>query len=135
MKRYESRHCENKNVSFLKIGLVLLSMIIIFGCMPIGPMAMAKNNNPLNNSPALTSGSVTPSIGTTTTTFTYKVTYSDRDGDSPITYCVIIDGKWYSMTYVSGNMTLGALYQYKTTLSAGNHNYYFYLINIGYSSF
>jgi hypothetical protein len=78
------------------------------------------------NTPVLSQGSVSPSTGTTSTTFTYQVTYTDADSDPPVIKRVYIDGTPYSMSYVSGNYTSGALYQYNTKLGLGNHTYYFY---------
>ena len=78
-----------------------------------------------NTSPTLTFGSVSPSSGTTSITFTYEVTYTDADGDAPSYVKVYIDGTGYSMTKISGTYTGGALYSFSSTLSAGSHNYYF----------
>ena len=81
---------------------------------------------PTNNAPILTSGSVSPSSGTSSTTFTYEVTYTDADGDAPSYVKVYIDGISYSMTKISGAYTGGALYRYtKSPLSSGSHTYYF----------
>jgi len=82
--------------------------------------------NQTNAPPSLVNGLVSPSSGTTSTLFTYTVTYSDPDGDFPYVIRVIIDGQYHWMTYVSGDNTTGALYQYQTTLGAGTHNYYFW---------
>jgi WD40 repeat protein len=78
-----------------------------------------------NHPPALSSGSVSPSAGTTRDTFTYEVTYSDPDGDPPAYVRVCIDGTAHAMTYVSGTYSGGALYRYQATLPAGSHTYYF----------
>ena len=79
-----------------------------------------------NIAPSLISGSVFPTSGTTDTTFTYEVTYSDANGDAPSYVRVYIDGTWYSMTNVSGTYTSGALYRYTTnSLDTSSHNYYF----------
>jgi hypothetical protein len=78
-----------------------------------------------NSSPTLSSGSVSPSSATSTTTFTYEVTYSDPEGDAPSYVKVCIDGTEYSMSYVSGSYGAGALFRYRTTLPVGSHTYYF----------
>lgn len=79
-----------------------------------------------NTAPTLSSGSVSPSSGAASSTFTYEVTYTDADGDAPSYIKVYIDGTGYSMTKISGTHTEGALYRYTTsTLSVGSHTYYF----------
>ncbi|NHI94984.1 MAG: hypothetical protein EAX96_21015 [Candidatus Lokiarchaeota archaeon] len=83
---------------------------------------------PSNNAPELSEGSVTPSYGMTSTTFTYYVTYSDVDNDAPMYVRVAIDGLTHDMSKVNpGDTTYtdGCQYQYSTTLSASTHNYYF----------
>ncbi len=79
-----------------------------------------------NQPPTLSSGSVNPSSGDTSTTFNYYVTYTDSDGDTPTTKYVYVDGFPHMMTKISGDYTSGAMFKYSTTLSAGSHNYYFY---------
>jgi hypothetical protein len=78
-----------------------------------------------NSSPSLSGGSVSPSSGTTSTTFTYQVTYSDADCDAPDRKDVVIDGSSYRMTPVSGDYRNGKVYKYDKKLSAGKHNFYF----------
>jgi len=79
----------------------------------------------VNHPPELNSGGVDLDIGDTSTIFTYAVHYYDQDGDSPSTRNVYIDGSQHTMSLISGSATNGT-YRYQTTLSAGNHNYYFY---------
>jgi len=78
-----------------------------------------------NQAPILSSGSVSPASGTTSTTFTYSVNYSDPDGDTPSTKYVYIDGNPYIMSFSSGSASNGTYTYRKTNLSAGSHNYYF----------
>ena len=78
-----------------------------------------------NQSPVLSSGSVSPSSGTTSATFTYEVTYSDADGDTPSYVKVYVDGSPHSMTKVSGAYISGATYRYTSSLTTGSHSYYF----------
>lgn len=79
-----------------------------------------------NQPPSLSSGSVSPSSGTTGTTFTYEVTYTDADGDVPSYVTVYIDGTGHSMSKTSGTYAGGALYRYTTSsLGTGSHTYYF----------
>ena len=82
--------------------------------------------SPPNQPPLMANGYVTPSSGDTSTTFNYYVNYRDSDGDAPTTKYVYVDGSPHAMTKISGDYTPGATFQYSTTLSAGNHNFYFY---------
>jgi len=83
--------------------------------------SMSYNNNP----PSLSSGSVSPNSGNPDATFTYGVTYTDADGDTPPYVYVYVDGSAKTMTKISGAYSSGTLYQYTTTLSVGSHTYYF----------
>jgi len=78
-----------------------------------------------SSTPILSAGSVSPSSGTTGTTFTYNVTYQDNDNDAPSYVKAYIDNTGYSMSKVSGTYTGGALYSCQTTLSQGSHTHYF----------
>ncbi len=81
----------------------------------------------VNHAPVLVDISVSPSNGTAGDTFVFTVTYVDPDGDSPMSVSVIIDGKQYSMTEVSGrNSTMGIVYVYKAKLGPGAHVYSFF---------
>lgn len=77
-----------------------------------------------NYIPQLSNGSVNPTSGDTSTTFTYSVDYYDPDGDPPTISYVNIDGVDYTMTLSSGTNANGT-YTYSTQLSPGNHSYYF----------
>jgi hypothetical protein len=88
-----------------------------------------------DTAPSLTSGSVSPSSGTTSTNFTFEVTYSNANGNAPSYVTVHIDGFSYSMSKVSGDYTIGATYQYTTSsLSTGSHTYYFETSNGTYTA-
>jgi subtilase family serine protease len=77
-----------------------------------------------NKPPSLSNGYVDPSLGTTSTTFSYYVSYSDPEGASPTVKRVWIDGGSRDMSLYSGSASSGT-YRYQTTLSAVSHNYYF----------
>ena len=79
----------------------------------------------VNHPPELSSGDVSPDSGDTSTIFTYTVKYYDQDGDSPSAKYVYIDGSPHTMSLYTGSASNGT-YRYRTTLSAGSHNYYFY---------
>jgi hypothetical protein len=74
--------------------------------------------------PSLSNGYVDPLDGSTSTTFNYWVYYSDPEGSAPSVKRVWIDGVSHDMTWYDGQASSGR-YWYPTTLSAGNHNYYF----------
>ena len=85
-----------------------------------------------NTAPTLSEGSVTPSTGTSTTEYTYKVKYTDTDGASgqaPEYVVVYIDGVACTMTQVISGTPLyreGTYYSYKTSsLGPKDHTYRF----------
>lgn len=73
----------------------------------------------------LTTQSVTPASGTTSTVFTFKTTYLNSFGNAPTQANIYIDGVAHTMTLLSGSYTTGAVFQAQTTLSTGSHSYYF----------
>ncbi len=89
--------------------------------------------SPINHAPTLTSGTVTPSSGTTTTQFKYTVIYTDSDNNAPSSVKVIINGTTYTMSkdtsassYLWDNdYTNGEQYYYFKTFPAGTYNYRF----------
>ena len=79
-----------------------------------------------NRAPFLFNPSVTPSSGTTSTSFEFLVDYYDLDGDSPVVNKDIhIDGNTYTMYLKSGEPSDGT-YAYQTNLPSGTHSYYFH---------
>ena len=82
-----------------------------------------------NNRPQLSNGYVTPTNGTTSTVFTYYVTYHDDDGNNPNLIQANIDGSGgnysHDMLYVSGSVATGAVFQYSTILTNTTHSFYF----------
>jgi phospholipase C len=65
-----------------------------------------------------------PAFGTTKTTFTYSITYTQTDTPSVVN--VIIDGVPHPMTKGAVN-SAGQVYQYSTKLGIGTHNYSFFV--------
>ncbi|MCP4710776.1 MAG: DNRLRE domain-containing protein, partial [Planctomycetes bacterium] len=96
---------------------------------------------PSNNAPTLSysaetgyiTDGVNPDSGDTSTPFTYKVVYTDSDGDAPSYVRAVIDGTDQTMSVDTsaaaalqdGDYTNGEQYIYSTTLSRTTHNYYF----------
>jgi hypothetical protein len=83
---------------------------------------------------SLTNGTVTPKTGDQDTTFTYQVEYTNNYNYPPYWVHVFIDGKQCNMTYVSGSNQTGAIYEYKTKLGIGSHNYFFNTTTSGESA-
>jgi len=97
----------------------------------------------LNNAPTLTwtgetsysTDGVSPDSGGVNDTYTFRVKYTDSDGDAPLSgypklYIkkngVSISGSPFSMSFVSGSNSSGAIYTYSITLSKGmDYSYYF----------
>jgi predicted outer membrane repeat protein len=78
----------------------------------------------VNHPPMLGNEAIDRTEGTTETTFTYSVHYSDADGDIPAAASVYIDGSTHTMVLSSGTASNGT-YTYSTTLPSGSHSYYF----------
>ncbi len=89
-----------------------------------GPTVPIQPDPEHNHPPVIDNPLLTPVEGTTTTTFTYSVHYSDQDGDRPASRNVYIDGTAHAMALSSGTESNGT-YTFSTTLSPGTHNYYF----------
>jgi hypothetical protein len=76
---------------------------------------------------------VSPDSGTTATTFTYKVVYTDADDEAPSYVDVCIDAACHGMTVDTtaaaalrdSDFRNGEQYAYATTLAAGSHAYHF----------
>ncbi len=89
-----------------------------------GPNVTSVNLNP----PNLTNGNVDPAIGTEFTNFRFFVNYSDQDNNPPIYVNVTIDSQTFNMSKenpIDLNYIDGVIYEYFTTLTIGNHYFYF----------
>ncbi|MBM7787406.1 glycoside hydrolase family 9 protein [Tenggerimyces flavus] len=78
--------------------------------------------------PTLTAGAVSPASGTSTTPFTFSVTYTDVDNQAPHVVDVVVDGVVHHLTGTNPadvTYTDGKTYAYTTLLAKGNHSYYF----------
>jgi len=83
----------------------------------------------VNESPVLSDATLTPAQGTTNTVFTYEIRYFDPDDDAVQSALVYIDGIPFEMT-ASPESLDESIYRYETTLSKGNHNYYFVFTDV-----
>jgi phospholipase C len=72
----------------------------------------------------LQNSSVSPTSGTTSTTFTFATTYTGPDAATEVD--VVVDGTSHPMNLISGDPSTGALYQAKLSLPSGTHNFAFY---------
>lgn len=82
----------------------------------------------VNRKPTLSGDSVLPTTGNAGETFSFKVTFTDQDGDMPSYIKSVIDAAEYSMTEDDAgdtDTTNGKAYHYDKALSGGNHPYYF----------
>ncbi|MFX0113851.1 MAG: hypothetical protein ACFFB3_04840, partial [Candidatus Hodarchaeota archaeon] len=76
--------------------------------------------------PTLSNPSLSPSSGTTSTQFSFEITYTDLDDEAPWYVIVFIDSVSHQMRSILGsNYTAGVRYRYQTLLSVGTHSYYF----------
>jgi outer membrane protein assembly factor BamB len=82
-----------------------------------------------------TSDGLSPEIGQTLNTFTFRVKYADANSDAPLAgYPKLhikkagaeIAGSPFTMTFVSGNNSTGAIYTYPKTLSTAGNDYTYY---------
>ncbi len=82
----------------------------------------------MNDVPVLSSASLSPVDGNTTTMFNYTVNYSDADNHTAEFMYVVINSSNYSMLPADAGDTDvvdGKVYYYQTTLVEGNYTYYF----------
>ncbi|MEK6646311.1 MAG: FlgD immunoglobulin-like domain containing protein [Candidatus Firestonebacteria bacterium] len=82
-----------------------------------------------------TSDGINPEIGNTSSTFIYRIKYTDTDNDAPASGYpkvhikkagVEISGSPFTMSYVSGSYSTGAIYTYSKTLSSLGTDYTYY---------
>ncbi len=73
----------------------------------------------------LFNSSVSPTSGSSTTSFTFSTTYADAANQAPTQAQVYVDNTAHPMTYVSGSDNTGALYQATMALPSGNHSFFF----------
>jgi hypothetical protein len=78
--------------------------------------------------------SVTPTVGTTATTFTFGVTYQNHEGSgAPDEVSIVIDGVKHAMIPGGNDWKAGVRFTYSTTLAAGSHTIAFH--SVGRSRF
>jgi phospholipase C len=67
-------------------------------------------------------GSISPPVGGPTSNYLYSIIYSRTD--TPAVHNVVIDGVTHAMNMI-GPVQRGTLYQFKTALAVGSHNFTF----------
>lgn len=82
---------------------------------------------------SVTKGNVTPSSGTGSTPFEFKVKYTHSMGTEAVSALLYVDGTAYNLNLVSGNPTEGAEYSATLSVPEGDHEYFF-VFNDGQSS-
>jgi hypothetical protein len=96
---------------------------------PIATISFTVSNQP-NHTPTLSSGSVDPSSGYPSTTFSFLVKYTDTDGDQAATKRLYVyDNGWgyVDMDHFAGNPIDGEWFNKRLTgFSQGSHNFFFY---------
>ncbi len=88
------------------------------------PKPTATPTPTASSAPTLSNGYVSPTSGTTSTNFSYYITYVDPSGTNPSSTIVVIDNSPHSMSLYTGTASNG-IYQYSTALSVTSHTYYF----------
>ena len=83
---------------------------------------------PENHKPILDNGSVTPSMDREHIEFLFEVNYTDIDNEPPSLIQVYINGTVHEMNKRGADSDYidGCIYEYKTLLSPGSYNYYFF---------
>jgi peptidase C13-like protein len=79
----------------------------------------------MNHPPILANGYVEPDSGGISTTFTFRVTYTDVDNDPPALKKIFIDSSSYDMIATGNNYSEGVVFGYQTTLIQGLHVFRF----------
>jgi hypothetical protein len=81
----------------------------------------------LASSIRLSDAAVTPRTGTTATTFTFGITYTNKQGSgAPNELFVVIDGKNHTMVAQGSDWRNGVRFTFSTKLSAGSHSIAFH---------
>jgi hypothetical protein len=75
--------------------------------------------------PYLSGGKVGPEEGGLSTEFTFEVTWTGKNGESPSKVVVVLDGEEVVLSEQSGSPSKGMLYSGTMNLDEGDHPYYF----------
>ncbi|MFX0097974.1 MAG: hypothetical protein ACFFCS_00215 [Candidatus Hodarchaeota archaeon] len=93
------------------------------------PISSNYTGPDVNYIPTLTMGGVTPSLGTTYTTFTYSVNYTDADNEAPTTIQVFINSTPYDLdkhNISDNNFIDGCIFEKNLSIGVGVHTFYFF---------
>jgi len=93
---------------------------------------LAVPGGTLAASTQLSDASITPAVGTTATTFTFGITYTNHEGSgAPNEVSVVIDGVKHAMVAGGSDWKAGVRFTYSTKLSAGKHTIVFHSVGRG----
>ncbi|MGB9742462.1 MAG: hypothetical protein ACP5JB_04015 [candidate division WOR-3 bacterium] len=109
-----------EHIAFAAAWVILLTILA-----SVLPVSAAE----VNHRPCLCGPQLVPLQGSARNVYLARVRYSDPDNDPPARVEVYIDGIAYPLRLVKGKAASG-IYQARLTLSAGEHNYYFYAEDI-----
>lgn len=90
-----------------------------------GPAYYESGESPVIFPMTLTNSSVSPASGNSSTMFTFQTTYTDAANLAPTSAQLYVDNTAYTMGYVSGSYSSGAVFQLSMTLPGGNHTFFF----------
>jgi hypothetical protein len=108
-------------VSRVRAGFALAATALLVVVLLVAPAGV------LASSVRLSDAAVTPSTGTTATTFTFGVTYTNKQGSgAPNEIFVVIDGVSHTMVAQGSDWRNGVRFIFKTRLPAGTHTIAFH---------
>ena len=106
--------------------VLLATAAILLAAIGTTPVAIAASCNGSHHQMFLTAGKASPGSGTTSTTFTFTVRYTDNRGCAPTFIRVEIPGRpSLAMTTTGTDYAGGVTYRASTTLPAGSWTYRF----------
>jgi hypothetical protein len=110
--------------NIVRLAIVVASGFAVLVMGQPQPVAAASCNG-ASHQPSLSAGGVSPSSGTTATSFNFSVRYRDTGGCAPSSVRLIIAGSAYSLTRSGSNYTSGVTYWTSRRLPVGRWGYRF----------
>lgn len=126
---------ENPNHTYQNSGSYTVSLTVSNG--DLQDVKTRSNCIQVNtpSEPTLSNGYVTPNPGISGDNFDFYVTYTDPAGNTPSNVKLKLTTQTYSMSYVSGNVSSGAVYKYSTAISNSGNFLFHYEANSGQQRF
>jgi hypothetical protein len=103
------------------VGALAMTGWLVMGAFAFAAQVEAKSCGLIS----VNSGSVSPTGGTTGTTFTFSVTVSDRTGAKPASVTVRVLGAFTTMTTTDTNVRAGLVYRVSMPAPVGSWSYWF----------